>query len=144
MRRGWVVLGGAVVVLYIGGYLVYRVKHVAVWPVDDRAYVMFGSRVAWYLFRPVSRLDAAATGMRFHLGPHRPPPETARELVDRAIVAAGGAERLAALKSFEWRGRAEAAIGAHCTSLARGGCSPPTAPSSPRRSKVSPGGRRGA
>jgi hypothetical protein len=110
MRRGWL-LGAVVVVLYIGGYLVYRVTHVQVWQVDDRAYVMFGSRVAWYLLRPVSRLDAAATGMRFHLGPHRPPPETARQLVDRAMVAAGGAERLAALKAFEWRGRAEAAIG---------------------------------
>src|SRR5712692_11928958 len=106
MRRAWV-LGAAVVVVYVGGYLVYRAKHVQVWQVDDRTYVMFGSRAAWYLFRPVSRLDAAATGMRFHLGPHRPPPETARELVERAIVAAGGAERLTALKAFEWRGKAD-------------------------------------
>src|SRR5260370_38706323 len=72
---------------------------------------MFGSGAAWSLSRPVSRLAAAATGMRFHLGPHRPPPETARELVDRAVVAAGGAERLTALKAFEWRGRADVAIG---------------------------------
>jgi hypothetical protein len=110
VRRGWL-LGAAVVALYLGGYLVYRVTHVQVWQADDRAYVMFGSRVAWYLLRPVSRLDAAVTGMRFHLGAHRPPPETARQLVDRAILAAGGAERLVALKAFEWRGRAEAAIG---------------------------------
>ncbi len=110
MRRAWT-LGAALVALYIGGYLVYRAKHVQVWQVDDRTYVMFGSGAAWYLFRPVSRLDAAATGMRFHLGPHRPPPETARELVDRAVVAAGGAERLTALKAFEWRGRADVAIG---------------------------------
>src|SRR5260370_35107521 len=72
---------------------------------------MFGSGAAWSLSRPVSRLAAAATGRRFHLGPHRPPPGTARELVDRAVVAAGGAERLTALKAFEWRGRADVAIG---------------------------------
>ncbi|HLQ22531.1 MAG TPA: hypothetical protein VK132_04955, partial [Gemmatimonadales bacterium] len=109
MKRALIIVA-ALVVVYLGTYVAYRAKHVDVWPVDGRAYVMFGSRVAWYLFRPASRLDASATGMRFHLGPHRPPPETARELVDRAIAAAGGADRLAALKAFEWRGKAEVMV----------------------------------
>jgi len=106
MKRALMIVA-ALVVLYLGAYAAYRAKHLEVWQADGRAYVMFGSRVAWYLFRPVSRLDASATGMRFHLGPHRPPPETARELVDRAIVATGGAERLGALQAFEWRGKAD-------------------------------------
>ena len=101
-------IAAVAVVLYVAAYVVYRTGHTQVWAEDGKPYIIFGSRASWYLFRPITRLDAAATSMRFHLGPHRDSPRT---LVDRAITAAGGAEQLTALRAFEWRGRAAVAAG---------------------------------
>jgi hypothetical protein len=34
-------------------------------------YLLFDSRFAYLLYRPLCYLDATLTGMHFHLGPHR-------------------------------------------------------------------------
>jgi|SRR5438128_2874446 len=107
MKR-FLLLVGVAVVLYIAAYAGYRTMHTEVWAEDGRPYVIVGSRALWYLFRPLTRLDAATTGMGSHLGAHRDSP---RVLLDRAIAATGGAERLGALRAFEWHGRAVATVG---------------------------------
>jgi hypothetical protein len=94
-------------VAYVVFYVVYRGGHREVWSGDGKTYVILGSKITWYAFRPLSYVDARATGMRFHLGPHRDTPQT---VLDRAIVAAGGADRLAAMRAFAWRGRADASV----------------------------------
>ena len=41
---------------------------------DRQVYVMFPEgpgRLLYYLWRPLTYVDGAATGMRFHIGPHR-------------------------------------------------------------------------
>ena len=61
-------------VLYVGGYLVFRQTNAQVWERDNQSYVIFpqGNGVAlYYLWRPLSYLDARLTGMRAHIGPHR-------------------------------------------------------------------------
>ncbi len=102
MKRALLIVA-ALVVLYLGAYAAYRARHEEVWAEDGRPYVIFGSRAVWYAFRPLTRLDAAASGMGSHLGPHRDSP---RALLDKAIAAAGGAVRLGAFRAYEWRGRA--------------------------------------
>src|SRR5712691_12190476 len=135
MKRFLTIVGVAVV-LYVAAYAGYRTMRTQVWAEDGRPYVIVSSRAVWYLFRPLTRLDAAATGMGSHLGPHRDSP---RVLVDGAIAAAGGAERLGALRAFEWRGRAVATVGGRTlTSRGCGGCSSLTARSSRRRWLGSP------
>ncbi|MBX7223148.1 MAG: hypothetical protein K1Y36_24590 [Blastocatellia bacterium] len=61
-------------VLYLAGYLVFRVTHIEVWDKNQRAYVIFPTNQVflYYFFRPMTYLDGAVTGMRFHIGPHAP------------------------------------------------------------------------
>lgn len=60
-------------VLYVAAYVVLRQMSIEVWAKDQRAYVIFPEKAAWtfYLFRPLTYVDGALTGMRFHIGPHR-------------------------------------------------------------------------
>jgi hypothetical protein len=64
----------AVLLIYTGSYLVFRQSHIEVWDRDKQAYVIFpvgpGSAL-YYAWRPLSYVDGAMTGMRFHIGPHR-------------------------------------------------------------------------
>ena len=62
------------ILLYVGGYIAFRQTHVEVWERDKLAYVIFAEgygRPLYYAWRPLSYLDAAMTGMRHHIGPHR-------------------------------------------------------------------------
>ena len=58
---------------YCAGYLAIRATQAEVWERDGNTYVLFPeSPIAlWYLYRPLTLLDARLTGMRFHIGPHR-------------------------------------------------------------------------
>ncbi len=71
MRRAILVL----LALYLSGYVGFRQTQVEVWAKDKNAYVMFADSAAGealcYLWRPLSYVDGALTGMRFHIGPHR-------------------------------------------------------------------------
>ena len=68
------VAGVAVSVLlaaYLASYLALRNRRVQVWEHDGQAYVLFPTTAAYYVYRPLSLMDGALTGMRFHIGPHR-------------------------------------------------------------------------
>ena len=60
------------VLLYVVGYSVFRITQVETWAEDGNAYVIFpeDSLAIYYLFRPLTHVDAFLTGMRFHIGPH--------------------------------------------------------------------------
>jgi hypothetical protein len=60
--------------LYIGSYIVFRQIRTEIWERDKQAYVIYPEgygRSLYYLWRPLSYLDAITTGMRHHIGPHR-------------------------------------------------------------------------
>lgn len=66
----WIVVLAAI---YVAGYVVFRQTRIEVWDKDRQAYVIFPANAAWvyYGFRPLTLIDGALTGMRFHIGPHR-------------------------------------------------------------------------
>lgn len=60
--------------LYAGAYVAFRQSHAEVWDRDKRTYVIYPEsygRPLYYLWRPLSYLDTAVTGMQHHIGPHR-------------------------------------------------------------------------
>jgi hypothetical protein len=62
-------------VIYVGSYTVFRQTNQVVWTRDKQTYVIFPSgaigQALYYVWRPLSYLDGALTGIRFHVGPHR-------------------------------------------------------------------------
>ena len=64
----------AALLVYIGGYVAFCQFNVEVWDRDHKAYVLFPEsygRPLYYVWWPLSYLDAAMTGMQHHIGPHR-------------------------------------------------------------------------
>ena len=63
----------AFVLLYVASYAAFRQMHIEVWDRDKNAYVIFPATrpFLYYLWHPLTYLDGAITGMRFHIGPHR-------------------------------------------------------------------------
>ena len=60
--------------LYAGAYVAFRQSHAETWDRDKRTYVIYPEtygRPLYYLWRPLSYLDTAITGMQHHIGPHR-------------------------------------------------------------------------
>ena len=70
MKRA-LMLGATLLSAYVFSYLGYRETHRQRWAFDGRDYVIFGSRAAYYAFRPLSHLEQSITGVRAHIGPHR-------------------------------------------------------------------------
>lgn len=72
MRRICVLLS-LMFIVYVVSYAVFRQANIEVWEKDKKEYVIFpvSLPVLYYIFRPLTYVDAAATGMRFHIGPHR-------------------------------------------------------------------------
>lgn len=70
LRRTFTIFGVAAC-LYLGTYLLYRSANTEVWARDGQRYVIFGSRLTYYLYRPATTVDGAITQMRFHIGPHQ-------------------------------------------------------------------------
>jgi hypothetical protein len=61
-----------VITIYVGTYVRPRASHVERWDRDGHDYVILPrSTVVYYLYRPLTCIDARLTGMRFHIGPHR-------------------------------------------------------------------------
>lgn len=62
-----------VLVVYVGSYLIFRSSHIQVWERNQQAYVIFppDNLVWFYFYRPLTYIDGALTGMRFHIGPHQ-------------------------------------------------------------------------
>lgn len=73
MRRISIAFLAVIVLLYLGGYALFRQTHIEVWEKDNNEYVIFptGSTYLYYAFRPLTYLDSILTGMRFHIGPHQ-------------------------------------------------------------------------
>ena len=60
--------------LYVGSYVAFRQSHAEVRDRDQRTYVIYPEtygRPLYYLWRPLSYLDTALTGMQHHIGAHR-------------------------------------------------------------------------
>jgi hypothetical protein len=61
--------------VYIGAYVAFRQTQTEVWQRDQHAYVIFPAggygTLLYYGWRPLTYVDGALTGMRFHIGPHR-------------------------------------------------------------------------
>lgn len=59
--------------LYGLGYLGIRFSGMQRSPQDGQMYVIFPESpiLVYYLYRPLSWLDARLTGQKFHIGPHR-------------------------------------------------------------------------
>jgi hypothetical protein len=64
---------GALLVVYVLSYGVFRNMNIETWEKDGKRYVIFPRNQVWiyYLYRPMTYLDSMATGMNFHIGPHR-------------------------------------------------------------------------
>ena len=62
-----------VLIAYVLVYSGLRVSWTEVWAKDGNAYMIFplGEEWVYYLFRPLSYVDGAMTGMMFHIGPHQ-------------------------------------------------------------------------
>jgi hypothetical protein len=72
-RRSSAALAFAIL-LYVGAYVAFRQTHNEVWSQDRQRYVIFPESYGpflYYAWRPLSYVDGALTGMRFHIGPHR-------------------------------------------------------------------------
>jgi hypothetical protein len=68
-----VVLVAVLAVLgYLISYLYIRSTSIERWEKDGQDYVIFSKEpvAVYYFYRPLSMIDAALTGMRFHIGPH--------------------------------------------------------------------------
>ena len=61
----------AALAIYVAGYLVFRQTHIEVWDRDQQDYVIFPGNALFYLWRPLSYVDGAVTGMQCHIGPHQ-------------------------------------------------------------------------
>jgi hypothetical protein len=63
---------GALLVVYVLSYGVFRNMNIETWEKDGKRYVIFPRSQVWiyYLYRPMTYLDSMATGMNFHIGPH--------------------------------------------------------------------------
>lgn len=71
MKRSLRILG-ILAAVYVLSYLIFRSTHIETWDKDGNRYVIFPKGQIWvyYLYRPLTYLDAKMTTMRFHIGPH--------------------------------------------------------------------------
>lgn len=55
------------------GYLALRLLNAEAWDKDGNTHVLFPREpiALYYICRPMTYLDGALTGMRFHIGPHQ-------------------------------------------------------------------------
>jgi len=71
-RKQIIFLIAFLILIYVGGYFVFRQTHIEIWEKDNREYVIFPeNNVLYYLFRPLVLIDGKLTGMQFHIGQHR-------------------------------------------------------------------------
>ena len=67
------VLSGVILLLgaYLISYIAYRQASIEVWERNGTEYVIFSEdKILYYVYRPLSIIDARLTGMQFHIGPH--------------------------------------------------------------------------
>jgi len=73
IKRVILILILTVVLLYALSYVWFRQTRTEIWEKDGNAYVIFpyDKVYLYYLYRPITYVDGAITGMRFHIGQHR-------------------------------------------------------------------------
>lgn len=73
MKRKLLIAVVIVFLLYFSSYIWIRQTRTEIWERDGNAYVIFPDDkiYLYYFYRPLSYVDGAATGMRFHIGQHR-------------------------------------------------------------------------
>jgi ABC-type Co2+ transport system permease subunit len=61
------------VAAYVAAYVTFRLLNTEFWAADGKPYVIFpsGFTPIYYVFRPLSYLDAILTGTGAHIGPHQ-------------------------------------------------------------------------
>ena len=58
--------------MYVGTYIWLRALRVEGWDRDGHDYVVLPqSSLVYYVYRPLTYIDAQLTGLRFHIGRHR-------------------------------------------------------------------------
>lgn len=70
MKRVAIILA-VFALVYLGSYIFVRQTYVEVWERDSNAYLLFPNTFLYYLYRPLSLVDAKVSGLRFHIGPHQ-------------------------------------------------------------------------
>jgi len=60
------------IILYVGGYGIFRAVNLETWSRNGQDYVIYpdSNRVFYMLWRPLDYLDHALTGTGSHIGPH--------------------------------------------------------------------------
>ena len=73
IKRVILILILTVVLLYALSYVWFRQTRTEIWEKDGSAYVIFPDDKVYlyYLYRPLSYVDGAMTGIKFHIGEHR-------------------------------------------------------------------------
>ena len=73
MKRKVLIALLIIVAAYVLSYVWLRQSRIEVWEKDNQAYVIFPADniYVYYLYRPLTLIDGAITGMRFHIGQHR-------------------------------------------------------------------------
>ena len=73
MKRAVLISLILAVLIYVLSYVWIRQTHTEIWEKDGNAYVIFpDDRVyIYYLYRPLSYLDGATTGIKSHIGQHK-------------------------------------------------------------------------
>ena len=58
---------------YIACYVVFRQTQSEVWKSKNPICVIFPeNKILYYVYRPLTIVDANLAGMKFHIGPHQP------------------------------------------------------------------------
>ncbi len=72
MKRTAFILIILAVLIYFLSYVWMRRTHAEVWEKDGNTYVIFPVEkiYLYYFYRPLTYVDGAVTGMRFHIGQH--------------------------------------------------------------------------
>lgn len=72
MKRKILIAAFIIIDLYLFSYVFVRQTHIEVWEKDKNEYVIFPeNEILYYIYRPISLVDGAITGMKFHVGPHQ-------------------------------------------------------------------------
>jgi hypothetical protein len=60
------------ILVYLIGYIFVRQTHAEIWEKDGKTYVIFPkNKILYYLYRPLSVIDAKITDTQTHIGQHR-------------------------------------------------------------------------
>ena len=72
MKKKILIVAFIIIDLYLFSYVFVRQTHMEIREKDKMEYVIFPeNKILYYIYRPLSIIDGAITGMRFHIGPHQ-------------------------------------------------------------------------